>query len=296
MRPTTAASVGIAALLVTLAATTHADDKTACLDAHAESQLDRKAGRLRQARAALQICSRPVCPKLVIKDCTPWLSEVVDEQPSVVVSARDEAGQDTLDVRVRIDGGLVAERLDGNPIDIDPGEHVVRVELRDGTAIETHVILHAGEKSRALSFDFAPSPAPTVASPSRPTPPSSPAPPASRPDGATAPSRPRVPLGVWVLGGVAVAAGASFAAFGLLGRSRQSDLESTCMPHCSSDAVAVVFRDNLVADLSLGVSILAVGAATWIALTTSRPPAASRVTVGAEPRAGGASARVAITF
>jgi len=43
---------------------------------HDAAQQQRSAGKLRQARASLHICSREVCPAIVKSDCTQWLSEV----------------------------------------------------------------------------------------------------------------------------------------------------------------------------------------------------------------------------
>src|ERR1700691_3521100 len=114
--------LALAAFLATagLAAPAVADQKSQCLDAHAESQILRKAGKLRATQAALRVCSRPDCPALAASDCTSWLSEVRDEQPSIVISALDDHGQQTLEVRISVDGEEMAKRLDGGPMDIDP--------------------------------------------------------------------------------------------------------------------------------------------------------------------------------
>src|SRR5262249_4856661 len=114
-----------------------AQEKSACLEAHAAAQQLRKAGRLRGARQELAICTAPSCPPLVSSDCTTWPAEVASEQPSVVISARDRTGRDTFAVRVEIDGELVAMALDGRPIDVDPGEHRFRYELATGEVIES---------------------------------------------------------------------------------------------------------------------------------------------------------------
>lgn len=88
------------------------DEKAACLAKHEEAQVSQQQGRLRAARDALLACARPRCPALLRADCTSWLSALVSEIPSVVISAESKRGDET-DVRVLIDGRPVAEALDG---------------------------------------------------------------------------------------------------------------------------------------------------------------------------------------
>jgi hypothetical protein len=230
-----------------------ADDKLACLDAHHEAQLLRRSGRLAAAREKLLACAATACPAIVARDCTTWLAEIGAEEPTIVLAAHDEAGHDVSAVRVTLDGGLLTTQLDGRPIVADPGPHTLGAEFPGGRRIELKVVLRATEKDRLIALDLPPAPPPAPK-------PIAPAP-------APKASRHGLPLATWVLGGVGVVALGSFGAFALSGRSRESHLDSTCRPNCSQDDLAGVHRSYLAADISLGVAIVAVGVATWFALT-----------------------------
>jgi hypothetical protein len=65
---------------------------------------------------------------------------------------------------------------------------------------------------------------------------------------------------------VGAAAGASFAIFGISGRSDESDLSRTCRGQCSPDQVSAVRRKYLVADLSWVAALVSAGLGTWLAL------------------------------
>jgi hypothetical protein len=230
-----------------------ADEKTECLDAHADAQLLRRNGKIRAARERLLACSAASCPILVSRDCTGWLKELDAEQPTVILAAHDEAGRDVGAVSVTLDGELLTTKLDGRPIEVDPGEHVFRGEFSNRKVVQEPVIIRAKDKGRLVRIDL-PASAPRV-------PPTSDAPPA------------RVPLSAFVLGGVGAVALGSFAYFAASGRSTESDLASTCRRNCSAEEMDGLRRSYLAADISLGVAIVALGAATWIALNARRDPA-----------------------
>ena len=88
----------------TLASTVaSADDKAACLAATQQAQSLRDAHKLVEAREQLRICARQQCPAVVQKDCLTWLGEVEKSLPTVVATAKDEAGSDLGDVKVTLD-------------------------------------------------------------------------------------------------------------------------------------------------------------------------------------------------
>jgi len=153
--------------------------KTACVQGYEAGQRLRKDGKLLAARKELIVCAQSSCPEVVNVDCIRWLSEVEAAIPSVVVSAKDTAGRDTLEVRVRIDSIVVTERLLGTAIELDPGPHRLRFEHGDAPAIEQDIVVSQGEKNRRVAVSFAPAPA---VAPAPPTPPQPPPPP---PDGSS---------------------------------------------------------------------------------------------------------------
>jgi hypothetical protein len=242
------------ALLVAIApALAGADDKSDCVDAHAEAQLLRRSGRIGAARARLVACSVASCPALVARDCTQWLSELDAEQPTVVLAAHDETGRDVAAVRVTIDGQPLATQLDGRPLDVDPGRHVVRGEFSGGRSVEITVVVRATEKDRVIRLDLPAAPPPSVPPPQAEAPRAGP------------------PVVTYVLAGVGALALGSFAYFGLSGKFEESHLASTCRPNCAEDDIRGVRRSYLAADVSLGVALVAIGVATWFALQSPRP-------------------------
>src|SRR5262249_45056574 len=104
------------------------DVKRACLAVHKEAQVHKREGRLLAAREALLQCKKEACPSVIRTDCGDWLAEVERLTPSIILSARTKGGDES-DVRVLMDGKLIATRLDGKSIPVDPGEHNFRFEL-----------------------------------------------------------------------------------------------------------------------------------------------------------------------
>jgi hypothetical protein len=68
----TALSLGCAAFLVSPLASGDENEKNTCIAKHEEAQVAKRQGRLRDARAALLTCLRPVCPEMVRIDCSDW--------------------------------------------------------------------------------------------------------------------------------------------------------------------------------------------------------------------------------
>jgi hypothetical protein len=126
------------------------DPTPACIQASDQGQSQRDAGKYRAARASFLQCARDECPAVVLKSCAGWLRELDDLAPTLVLDARDEQGGDLAEVTVTFDGATIASRLDGRPIEVDPGEHVIRFERVGSVALEQRIILRAGEKARVL--------------------------------------------------------------------------------------------------------------------------------------------------
>src|SRR4051812_16562109 len=96
---------------VTIVAPAAADEKAICVAASEKAQQLRSTGKLVEAREQLKVCGRRECPKLIQQDCTQWTSEVLATLPSAVPAAKDRKGRDIVDVRLTVDGKVVAESL-----------------------------------------------------------------------------------------------------------------------------------------------------------------------------------------
>jgi hypothetical protein len=246
---------------------THAaDDKQACVTASDEAQKLRDEGTLKQAREQLVLCAREACPGIVRKDCLQWLSEVEASLPSVVLSARNAQGGDISSAKVTVDGTMISDKLDGKSIFVDPGPHTFKFEVEGQPAVEQQAVIREGEKNRAITATFGTS-----------------TPPEGTPNPVTqAPSEPdkkSAPVAGYIIGGVGLVALGGFVYFGLSGKSDVSTLRDGCgQKHsCTQDEVDSAKSKLLIADVSLGIGIVALGVATYMILTHDSAPSSAKV-------------------
>lgn len=247
-----------------------------CLSSYEHAQLSRHEGKLLRARAELLLCAQSSCPEATKADCVPWLDEVEKAIPTIVLAAKDGGGHEVVGARASLDGAALLAGLDGRAVAVDPGEHVLVFSLPDGREVVQKVSAREGEKDRVIVAEL---PLPRQPSPPPPLP----------GDGRAEPGRAGPSTAVYVLGGLGVLALGSFAYFGLDGMNDSNTLHSSCFPHCDSAAVSSARRELLVADLSLGVSLVSLGAAAVLFVTGTRHAASKgAVNVGVLPVAGGA--------
>lgn len=227
--------------------------KERCATAFESTQRLRRNGELVAARKEALVCLDPVCPTHLRSECEPWLAEIDRDTPTVVVVAKDVEGRDLIEVQVTVDGKPLLDRIHGRAQPIDPGEHdFVFVDAR-GRRAAVHVLLAEGRKGEAVVARFGDN---TAASEQ------------GRASGATPADAPRrsmtLPL---TFGAISLVSLASFTTFGFLGKSRQHDLERPapdgCSPNCTDNQTAPLFREYLVADISLLVALVSAGVATW---------------------------------
>lgn len=264
-----------------------ADQTDACIDASVRGQELRDQGKLVAARAALLACGTPTCPRLLRRECSGWLADVEARTPSMVIGATDEAGHDTAEVKVTVDGAPFLARLEGQAVPIDPGAHVLRFERAGRPFVEQKVILREGERRRAISVSFAPAASTSTSI----------AGPLGRKDDPLAPAPASVarPIAVAALGGLAVASGVTLAVLGLGAKSDADHLRSTCAPTCAASDVDAVRRKEIGANVALGIGVLAAGAAA-VLIFTWPSAAAPNASVAVRPIVGGAIAGFALRF
>ncbi len=221
---------------------------TECLGSSEGGQVSRDQGHLLAARAQFVTCGSDACPAVVKVQCAKWLGDVDAMVPTIVASARDAAGGDLDDVRLSVDGRVVATRLDGLPFSLDPGPHILSFDAGTRHA-EVRVVLRSAEKNRPVAVQ--------LGERSKPTPP--PLPPSPSPGS----SRP-LPWASIVLAGAGVVALSSSAIVGFGAGSDLSALEAApCAAHrtCSASDVTSVKTRFVVSDVALAVGIVCVGAA-----------------------------------
>ncbi len=199
--------------------------------------------------------------------------------PSIVLGAKTPDGRDVVDARVLVDGNLVTQKLDGKPLEIDPGSHRIRFEPASGPGAEKTWLIRQREKGRLVSVTLGSTKVDESGEPG------------------TRPARSVLP---YVLGGVGVVGLGMFTYFGLHGRSIQHDLDDRgCKPSCPKDEADEMDRSYLIANISLGVGLVALGSAGYLYFRErSAAPTTTerRVTVGAGLHRGGAMTSVSGTF
>ncbi len=240
------------------------EDREQCASAAEQAQQLRDDGKYRRAREQMLICARDACPGPIKSDCGKWLTELDRDQPTVVFGARDQKG-DLFDVKVSMDGAPLQERLDGKPVLVDSGEHTFKFETKDGNVKEEKVLLRAAEKARPIIVTF-----PTKSE-------------GGGGGGGGTPNEGEkgsiVPA--VVVGGIGVLALGSFAIFGIGGKNDVDDLQK-CKPRCDEKDVDSARTKLIIADISLGVGIVALGVATYMFLT--RPNVDAKVQTGSKVR------------
>ena len=249
-----------------------ADEREQCAAAADQAQQLRDDGKYRRAREQMLICARDACPGPIKSDCGKWLDDLDRDAPTVVIGAKSGT-QDVTDVKVSIDHVVVTEKLDGKPMMVDSGEHTFKFEYQ-GQIKEERVLLRATEKARLVTMIFGP------ATPPKPPPPP-PKPPATTEEPSLVPAI--------VIGGIGVLAIGSFALFGIQGKNKVADLQK-CSPRCAESDVDKARTKLIIADISLGVGVVALGIAAYMILT--RPKAEAKVA----PRGANATKRANVTF
>jgi len=280
-----------------------ASEKAACISASDEGQQLRDDGKYTRAREAFERCARESCPVLLRVDCVHWLLDLDQSSASVVINAKDDKGNDLVDVTVTVDGQVLASKLDGKPLPVDPGAHLFRYEAAGFPPMEEHAVIHAAEKNRALNVRFgaaiAPRPSSDVGTRRSDEAQVAPdvvvvAPPITA--AAVVPAnKPRV--AAWVFAGVAVAAFTSEAYFGITGLSQRStDIGPggcAAQKNCAPSEKADIQTKFAIADVSLGVGLVSAGLAGYFFL---RPADKTDIAVDILPRSGGCEASVSGRF
>jgi hypothetical protein len=239
-------------------ASSPAPDRAACLTAHTNAQELKRGGKLLEAEAELKICASAGCPGAIISDCGQWIADLEQTTPSLIFEVRVDGKQFT-DFEVQVDGASVTDHTKAHRV--NPGRHVVRVQVPYFEPKEETVALPEGQRMRLVAFNFD---SPTVDQPQAPV--------ALPPSQAPVMDRP-TPVLVYPLLGVGAAGLASFGVFTILGKSKESELEDECAPACTDAELEPMKRHYLIGDISAGVGAASLIAAGVVYLTRPSRPA-----------------------
>ena len=244
-----------------------------CATAYEHSQELRADKDLVGAREQLLQCSQAGCAEFIRKDCGQWLGEVETALPTVAVIAQDGKGQPLTAVQITVDGSVIAAALDGRALPLNPGKHHFRFDAAGFQPLERDALIVEGQKAQPIALSFEP----LVATPLSP-----PAPLAPEPG-------PRVTAPVIALGALGVAGLATFAGFALTGLSQEHELrDQPCAgTHtCTDSQLSPIKHKYLIADISLGVGVVSLAAATYFLLSPPKPTASASTAPRLDVNAG----------
>lgn len=128
-----------------------------CISANEDGAVLRKRGKLLASKTSLAACSNEACPKVVRDDCAKNLQELEAAIPTIRFQAM-EGATELDDVRVLMDGAPLFEKLGGEAVAVDPGEHVFTVLAKDRPAQTRKIVLEEGGKDRVEVIRFGAAP------------------------------------------------------------------------------------------------------------------------------------------
>ncbi|MEZ4221924.1 MAG: hypothetical protein R3B13_13410 [Polyangiaceae bacterium] len=267
-----------------LAATAHsalAIGKAECIAANDQGNNLRQGGKLMASKAEYLKCADAACPAAIREECAQRVSAVEASLPTIVVAILDAQGKDVTDATVWVDDAKVADTVDGRAQPVDPGAHRLRIETSDGKSKELAFVARQGEKNRTLAVKLEAE----AGTPPEAAPLTKPKPAETEADSGQSSAGP-LP---WVFAGFGVVALGSFTYFALSGKSDQNDLESRCAPNCKQSEADSLNQKYLIADISLGVAVLSLGAATYFFLSSgsTEPAKGGDIGFGMQPTRGG---------
>jgi hypothetical protein len=223
-----------------------------CKEAFTQSSKLASDGKLLAAESELRACAATECPSAMRSLCVHDLEALEPRVPTLVFAVKDEeTHRDLVDVKVFVDGALLANGLDGKARAVDPGLRTVRFERRGAVLSETRILIREGEKDRLVTA-------------------------AARESAATpAAARRPLPLRVWLTGGFTAAAVVVWAATGIDGFVKESQLDACKAMGCPRTEIQSTQTMFNVADIA-GASAIALGALTTVFVLT-RPTESVKV-------------------
>jgi hypothetical protein len=308
---------GAAIFLCTTQSSADAKDKRACKVAYKQAVAREQAGRLREAKELLSSCSRAACGG-VQKKCNARAAQLNGDIPSIVPVVTDDGGVSRTDVQVRMDGELLATRLDGSALFVDPGMHEFSFSTTEkGTFATQRIAIVQGQRNRTIAVALHTDKR-TLAASTTPSEPKTALEPGADQSGPTKTASEKSSVGYeatpeatepertssggpgavpYVIGGAGLAAVGAGALMTLWGK-KDNDKLGTCSPNCSQGSVDHVRNLYTAANVSIGLGIAAIGVSAYLFATSgpSKEKPKSAYLVDVQPAPSGAFASVSGSF
>jgi hypothetical protein len=282
----------------------------ACASAYESAKQREESAHLREARESFMACATAACGKLQ-KACDAGSARLESDIPTIIPVVTDSSGGGRVDVVVKMDGELVASRLDGRGVAVDPGLHEFSFSTTNGVFARQNIMIAQGQKNRQIALKLAAASEPAAAPPPEaapaaekpaPEPMSSPAspPPAAADMTATEDtSDGKGSAWPYVIGGAGLAAIGTGALLTIWG-NKDNDKLDQCTPQCAPASVDHVKSLYTTANVLFGVGIVALGTATYLYVDSrtskEKAPSQSAYVFDVQPTPSGAFASVAGSF
>jgi hypothetical protein len=263
-----------AALLFTWLPAAQSARKTTCASAWRDAKSLIKSGQLRQAKSSMLRCAVAACGARLRQECAQRVAEIEGEIPTIVPVVKDSGGNPLTELKMMMDGELVADKIDGRAVAVDPGPHQFTFEGKRGVLASYKTVILKGQRNRTMEVTLgAWGREPVVKT--------------RVPPGFLAPSMKGADTPAFNLvydeetsgGGTRIGAGTyALAAVGALGLAgyglttyqgnRENKRLDLCSPNCSQASVDRIRRMYLVGRISLGVGAAALLGATYLFFTS----------------------------
>ena len=129
-------------------------DARACAAAYKNGQEKVQSGHLVEASQLFTRCSDQACGAPLWQECTTKNTQLYSALPSVVPVVTDDSGDPRIDVQVKMDGQLIATRLDGRAVPVDPGTHEFSFINESGVFASETVTIAKGEHNRPIAVSY----------------------------------------------------------------------------------------------------------------------------------------------
>jgi hypothetical protein len=216
-----------------------------------------REGKLIEAQAAWQACAKSACGSFVQRQCRIRYEQLVADTPSIVPTVSDAQGAPVVDVEVTMDGDVLASRIDGRALSIDPGLHEFVFQKNKEVLATQKIIILQGQRNHpvAVKLERPKEPPPVVAA--RPAPPEPRVPAAALSELPAAEPKHRSLFGPYTLLGTGLLALGGYGVLTYWGRV-DNDKLAHCTPNCLQASVDHVHDLYLYANISLSAGIVAV--------------------------------------
>jgi hypothetical protein len=126
----------------------------ACVAAWRNADKLVKVGQLRAAKVSMLKCAHYTCGGVLSKECGRRVAEIENDTPTIVPVVKDEDGDALADVSLAMDGELVANRIDGRAVMVDPGTHEFTFQRGNRVLASYKTTILQGQRNRTVEVSL----------------------------------------------------------------------------------------------------------------------------------------------